>query len=208
MPRFVFLASDPRLDVHGLSCLHWYLAVCGYQKGKMKNLKIMIMGIGIVSAVSLTPFFALTQDQQDVEKALINFGECEECIDGELQALVEFCDAAIPYLEKTLYTPGPTEAYVLKSKERITEMCRKENPDNEEKIKRCVHLQLQSDHNRWGSRSATALVHIGGPTAMNILSAALRTEMNGEFSMKFTKAALIGSLLSQLAKAEIKHCGH
>ena len=107
-------------------------------------------------------------------QALANWLECEECVDGELEAVADLGAAAIPPLEAALkYGPSPAniaeERYALET--RFARLAREgaEHPAPPSVI---AEQYLNNYRANYGIRAAIALGEIGGAQAEKILAEA------------------------------------
>jgi hypothetical protein len=106
--------------------------------------------------------------------------ECEECIDGELEAVLELGPVAVPSLAATLRDgPSPATREKLRRELRIRygelRDYVQQHPaagfDEAEDV--WVDEQLANDVARYQARSAEALARLGGPEARRALAEAL-----------------------------------
>ena len=130
----------------------------------------------------LTPEQAAT-----MRRAIITYLECEECEDGELEAVVKYGPAAVPTLAATLHE-GPSQANLEQLRRHLTARYRDlkayeqthpevKVPGNEEQY---VKTYMDNYVALNQARAATALAAIGGSKARRALEKSSLTSLRDD----------------------------
>jgi hypothetical protein len=147
----------------------------------MKKVNIFIIILGVISFYSCnsqktTSTSGTAEKAEQMRIAIIDYMECEECTEGELQKLVSFGSAVVGSLTAIL-REGPSDA----KKETLTEHLRKSysdlvkyqetHPDNKVTLKEDEYIRTYMDNYiaLYQSRAVIALSTIGGPEAKKAL---------------------------------------
>ena len=113
-----------------------------------------------------------------VRHAIVTYLECEECEEGELEAVVKMGQVAVPSLVATL-REGPSQANLELLRRNLTTTYRrlKEYEQTHPEAKICSEAEYVKSYTdnyiaRYQSRAATALGSIGGLEAKRALEEA------------------------------------
>jgi HEAT repeat protein len=122
------------------------------------------------------------QQATEARRQIARWLDCEDCIDGELDAVVKLGATAVPTLSAVL-DKGPSEAnlermriHLVESRERLVEYSRKHGGKEPPGETEFVQPFLDNYVARHRIRAATGLGAIGGPEARKALEAARRRD--------------------------------
>ncbi len=119
------------------------------------------------------------EEAAEARRTIVDWLECEECEDGELEAVLKLGKTAVPTLAATL-AGGPSAAsreqlhrHLTKSYAEITEYSRT-HPEAKLEMneKEYIEAYMSNYVALYRSRAATALARIGGDEARRALEAA------------------------------------
>lgn len=123
------------------------------------------------------------QEYTDLRHALIAYMECEECENGELEALKKFGEKAVPSLTATLNdgpSPAKTETYRKQLEQAYTDLSNYNAQNKENKIEmsqeQYISTYMENYVALYKMKAARALGAIGGANAKNALEAALQNK--------------------------------
>ncbi len=148
----------------------------------MKSFKQMWVAVGV--ALLAVPVFSaaaeLSPDQSlAVRKAVVAWLECEECTEGELEAVARYGELAVPTLGAALErgpSPASLEKYQLHLESTYQKMVEYARTHEEIKLEQSqdeyVKMYLENYRANYAVRSAQALGKVGGPEARRLLDAA------------------------------------
>jgi len=127
-----------------------------------------------------TPKQPTTAEQQRAKDALVTWLECEECTDGELEAVVGCGRMILPSLVRTLElgpAPAQTERLRLHLEKTYDQLVAYEKTHPEAKVgmSRSEYLRTYLDNYRtqYKVRAGIALGALGGPDAKKALKEAI-----------------------------------
>lgn len=137
---------------------------------------IQILIYSCQKKVEVTP-----EEATNARRAVVAWLECEECGDGELEAVLEHRNIVIPSLTASL-NEGPSPATLQSFKSQLVKNYRniqdysKTHPDAKIKMNEEDYVQLYTKNYiaKYQVRSAIALAKIGGNDAKDALNKALK----------------------------------
>jgi len=160
---------------------------------RSKRLKIRNLATGLLAvSLALAPLLVLPQTYEedksnpDAERAaqsrrmIISWLECEECTDGELQAVVRLGDVVVPSLT-TILRDGPSPSRREIARRSLVDAYRQLRAYGETHPEASitmsedeyVEMYLGNYVANYQTRAATALAAIGGDRAKQALEAAM-----------------------------------
>lgn len=120
-------------------------------------------------------------------RTIIDWLECEECVDGELNAVIKLGERAVPSLVAYL-NEGPSQAnrelfrrHLITTYQKLNEY-KKTHPEAKVAMSEKEYVKTYMDNYvaLYQTRAAKALAAIGGPTAQEALKKALRAPMRDD----------------------------
>src|SRR5262245_10566569 len=133
----------------------------------------------VLLAVLLSPLAAHAQDPAEIRRTIARWLECEECSDGELNAVVSLAQKAVPTLAATLRS-GPSLASRQQRQlhlEQTYDQLRAQGLATNYSKPAYVQAYLANYEALYRIRSAQALGAIGGAQAKQALQTALGTHL-------------------------------
>jgi len=149
---------------------------------------LSILGCQPGNEESDPPVTKLTPEQaEQVRQSLVTWFECEECEEGQLAAVIENGEVAIPSLIATLRSgsaPASRELLRRQLDRRYTELKEYERSHPAAKVtgtrEDFIDMYLSNFDAQYRVRAATALAAIGGPSAEQALRDALDTKQRDD----------------------------
>jgi hypothetical protein len=128
---------------------------------------------------------ALSQEAAaEARRTIVRWLECEECTEGQLDAVVKLGELAVATLTATLLE-GPSPVRVDEHRQYLRDLYRQKvqyartHPRAAPKLSEAEHTALYTENllARYRSRSAIALQRIGGPAAAEALQKAVKLQL-------------------------------
>ena len=151
-------------------------------------------GITTAFAVASEPIQS-SSDAAEVMRTVLNWLECEECIDGELKAVIRLHNIAVPPLSVAL-REGPSQSSLeIYRRELMVSYTRLANYHGSITNRQLVMTRDEYIAHHLGNyvrlyqiRALTALSMIGGTTATTALEGALQSPLPREIKMRVRDA--------------------
>jgi len=165
----------------------------------MKSFKQMWVAAGVAllvvpvlsAAADLSPELSL-----EIRQAVVTWLECEECTDGELDALARYGELAVPTLGAALErgpSPATLEKYRMHLESTYQKMVEYSRTHEEIKLDQSqdeyVKMYLESYRANYAVRAAQALGKAGGREATRYLDAASKRKTREDVDAAVQEAA-------------------